>query len=373
MNNKKKIILISNTFNFFNVFMLNHIKHLSYKYALCICCKNAHFLKKKVPKNVLLINVNFIRGISFFNDIIAFFSLLLVFMVHRPNFSISFTPKVGLMVTIVSLITGTPKRFHWFTGQVWANSEGLKRIFFKLTDRLIFYFSHYVLVDGISQKRFLIKEKVISKDKSIVLHMGSVGGVDIKRFKLDIKKRAKLRKKLSITKKTFVFLCLGRINKDKGVVDLINAFKKIEKKHNVLLIFVGPLEDKNLKFITINQKNILHFDYSDKPENWYSLADLLCLPSYREGFGTVIIEAASCCLPALCSKIYGLNDSIIDGKTGFFHKVGIISSIKNKMIFAIKNKRLVKNCGKLARKRIKKDFNQKIITRELMKLINSSI
>ena len=373
MNNKKKIILISNTCNFFNVFMLNHIKYLSYEYVLCICCKNAQLLRKKVPKNVLLIDVNFNRNISLFNDIISFFSLLIVFLHHRPNFSISFTPKVGLMVAIISLITNTPKRLHWFTGQVWANSKGLKRIFFKLTDRLIFYFSHSVLVDGLSQRRFLIKEKVISKNKSTVLHMGSVGGVDIERFKINIKKRARLRKKLSINKKTFVFLYLGRVNKDKGVVDLINAFKKIQNKYNVLLIFVGPLEDKNLKFITINQKNILHFDYSDKPENWFLLADILCLPSYREGFGSVIIEAGACGLPALCSKIYGLYDTIIDGKTGFFHKAGIISSIKNKMIFAIKNKKLVKSWGKLARKRVVKDFDQRIITRELMKLINSSI
>lgn len=373
MSNKKKIILISNTYNFFNVFMLCHIKYLSNKYDLCICCKNAHLLKKKVPKSVLLKDVNFKRGISFFYDIIAIFSLLLVFMLQRPNLSISFTPKVGLMVAIVSLITNTQKRFHWFTGQIWANSKGLKRIFFKLTDRLIFYSSHIVLVDGISQRRFLIKEKVISKNESTVLHMGSVGGVDIKRFKLNFKKRAKLRNKLSINKKTFVFMYLGRINRDKGVVDLINAFKKIQNNQNILLIFVGPLEDKNLKFITINQKNILYFDYSDKPENWFSLADILCLPSYREGFGSVIIEAASCSLPALCSKVYGLYDTIIDGKTGFFHEPGKVRSIKNKMIFAIKNKKLVKKCGKLARKRVVKDFNQKILSRELMKLINLSI
>jgi glycosyltransferase involved in cell wall biosynthesis len=151
-------------------------------------------------------------------------------------------------------------------------------------------------------------------------------------------------------------LYLGRINKDKGIADLINAFKKIEKHYNVLLIFVGSIEDKNFKHLINNEKNILYFDYSDKPEDWFSLADMLCLPSYREGFGTVVIEAASCSLPSLCSKIYGLKDTIIDGRTGFFHKPGIVNSIKNKMIFAIKNKRLVKNSGKLARTRSAKRF-----------------
>ena len=371
--NKKKIILISNTSHFFNAFMLNHIKHLSNKYTLFICCNNVNFLKKKVPKNVLLIDINFSRGISLLNDIKAFLLLLFYFLLHRPYFSISFTPKVGFIVAIVSLFTITPRRFHWFTGQVWANKNGLKRIFFKLIDKLIFRLSNKVLIDGVSQRHFLIKENIISEEKSFVLHKGSVGGVDVKRFKFNSKKRIKLRNKLSITKKTFVFLSLGRIKKEKGVMDLVNAFKKIEKNYNILLIFVGPIEENNLKSLIKKKKNILHFNYSDKPEDWYSLADILCLPSHREGFGTVVIEAASCCLPSLCSKIYGLKDTIIDGKTGFFHKVGVVNSIKDKMIYIIKNKKLVKSFGKLARQRALEDFDQKIITTKLMHLINLSI
>ena len=373
MNKKKKIILISNTFSFFNAFMLNHVKNLSKRYNLCLCCENANLLKKKVPKNVLLINIDFGRGINLFRDIKSFFLLISLFLFHGPNFSISFTPKIGFMVAIVSFITITPKRFHWFTGQIWANSKGLKRIFFKSIDKLIYKLSNHVLVDSVSQRKFLIKENIISENKSIVLNKGSVGGVDLKKFRFNFKIRVKLRKKLSIGKNTFVFLYLGRINKDKGIADLINAFKKIEKHYNVLLVFVGSIEEKNFKHLINNEKNILYFNYSDKPEDWFSLADMLCLPSYREGFGTVVIEAASCSLPSLCSKIYGLKDTIIDGRTGFFHKPGIVNSIKNKMTFAIKNKKLVRNSGKLARTKVQKDFDQKIITKEFIKLINLSI
>ena len=114
-----------------------------------------------------------------------------------------------------------------------------------------------------------------------------------------------MRNKYSIPKDTFVFLYLGRINKDKGIDDLINVFNRIDKRLNFMLIFVGSVEEKKYFYKFKNQKNILHWIYK-KPEQWFSLSDILCLPSYREGFGTVIIEAAACGIPTLCSKIYGL-------------------------------------------------------------------
>ena len=80
MNKRFKIVLIANTSNFFNVFMLNHINKLSKKYDLFICCKDADKLKEKIPSNASLININFKRGISLFNDIAAFFITLFFFL-----------------------------------------------------------------------------------------------------------------------------------------------------------------------------------------------------------------------------------------------------------------------------------------------------
>jgi glycosyltransferase involved in cell wall biosynthesis len=373
MNKKLKLVLIANTSNFFKVFMLNHINILSKKYNLFICCNDVNNLKKKIPNNVSLINIRFERGISFLNDVKAFFITLFFFLKIKPNFSISFTPKIGFMVAIASFISRTSNRVHWFTGQIWANRKGLIKIFYKLIDKLIFFISHNVLIDGLSQRNFLIKENVVTKNKSIVLHKGSVGGVNTKKFRFNKKKRINLRSRLSISKNTFVFLYLGRINKDKGIIELIEAFKKIENKHKVLLIFVGSIEDKSLSHLFKKNKKILHFNYTNKPEEWFSVADILCLPSHREGFGTVVIEAASCGIPALCSNIYGLNDAITVNKTGFFHKVSSTNDIKKKMLYIINNKKLVKKYGKLARKKVLKNFEQSEITKFFLEFINSNI
>ncbi len=370
---KNKIVLIANTSNFFNSFMLQHIKQLSKKYKLFVCCNDAEKLKKLVPKEVSLVSINFKRGISLFSDLITFIITLFFFFKNKPDISISFTPKIGFMVSLSSFFARTPKRIHWFTGQIWYTKKGFARIFYRLIDKLIFLLSSYVLIDSFSQKKFLVKEKIISKNNSIVLHKGSVGGVNIEKFKFNKKKRIKLREKYFISKQTFVFLFLGRINKDKGVEDLIKAFKKIEKKYKTLLIFVGPIEDKEMANLFKNSKKILYFNFTSKPQDWFSIADILCLPSYREGFGTVIIEAASCGIPALCSNIYGLSDAIINNKTGFFHKVGSTDDIRKKMLYIIKNRKLVKKYGLSARKRVLQDFDQSLLAKKLLKHVNSNI
>jgi len=373
MNKNFKVVLISNTSHFFSSFMLNHIHELSKIYSVSICCNNADKLKKKVPSNISLININYVRGFSLINDLFAFLFTLFFFLKNKPNLSISFTPKIGLMVTISSFFARTPKRIHWFTGQIWANSEGLARIFFKSLDKLIYYLSDYVFIDGLSQRKFLIKEKIISRQNSIVFNKGSVGGVNISKFKYNDLKRSRLRKNYSIAKNTFVFLYLGRINKDKGIIELVDAFNNIKNMHNVLLVIVGSLEDKKIEQLVKNKNKILYFNYTDKPEEWLSLADVLCLPSHREGFGTVVIEAASCGIPSLCSNIYGLQDALIKDKTGFFHKVGNTNDIKKKMLYIVRNKKLVKKYGQFANKRVLKDFEQSVISKKFLKFISSNI
>ncbi len=365
MKKKPRLVLIANTSSFLRIYVLKHIETLSRGYKVYVCCNNANQLKNLVPRNVSLIEINFKRGISFFNDVITFFKTLFFFFTKKPNVSISFTPKIGFMVAVISFIARTPKRLHWFTGQIWVWKKGIRKIFFKSIDKLIFLCSNYVLIDSYPQKHFLIKEKVITDDKSIVLHKGSVGGVNIKKFKFNKKKRFKLRKKFSISKNTFVFLYLGRINKDKGLVELIKAFNLIQKNRNVMLILVGPLEDNSLIDLIKKNKKILYFTYTTKPESWFSFSDILCLPSHREGFGTVVIEAAACGIPTLCSKIYGLIDSIVPNKTGIFHKVGSKNDIKKKMIYILNNKKIFRKYGVFARARALKDFDQNLLSQKL--------
>ena len=373
MKKKQTIALITTTASTINAFMLKNIKKLSNHFNLLIFCNDAASLKKLVPKNVLLTNIKFTRRPNLIIDLNTFIILLYFLIKTKPYLTISITPKAGFITALSSFITRVSYRIHWFTGQLWITKKGFSRFFYKTLDRIVFNLSHHVLVDSHSQKKFLISNNIISKNKSTVLLHGSVGGVNIKKFKFKKTNRNLLRKKLKISKNDFTFLYLGRINKDKGIIDLIDAFKKIENFYRTFLVLVGPIEDINIKNFIKKNKKIIYVGETLVPEKWFSVADILCLPSYREGFGSVIIEAGSCNLPTLGSNIYGIVDAIEKNETGFFHKAGNVADIKNKMIFAIENKKLVKKYGQKARKRVQNKFDENLVGKKFLKFINSRI
>ena len=367
------IAIVSTTASTINAFMLCHINKLSSQYNLLILCDDAMSLKKKVPNNVVLNNIKFHRKPNLIIDIKTFFILLYFLIKNKPSLTISLSPKAGFLTALSSFITRVPYRIHWFTGQVWITKKGLVRRFYKIIDKIIFNLSSHVLVDSHSQRKFLISNNIISKNKSSVLFNGSVGGVNIKKFKFNNSNRYLKRRKFNISINDFVFLYLGRINKDKGIFDIIKAFEKIQEFDKIFLILVGPLEDKNIKNLIKDNKKIIYAGKTLVPEKWFSIADIFCLPSYREGFGSVIIEAGSCNLPTLGSNIYGINDAIKKDQTGFFHKAGCINDIQKKMLFVIKNKRLLKKYGKRARKRVEENFEENLISQKFLEFINSRI
>jgi glycosyltransferase involved in cell wall biosynthesis len=373
MKKKLTIALIATTASTINSFMLRNIKILSNQYNLLIFCSDAISLKKKTHKKVSLININFKRKPNLISDFTTFMILIYFLYKNKPNLTISISPKAGFITALSSFITKVPCRIHWFTGQLWVTKKGFIRFFYKTLDQIIFNLSHHVLVDSYSQKKFLILNNIISKKKSSVLLNGSVGGVNIKKFKYSTINRNLLRKKIKILKNDFTFLYLGRINKDKGIIDLINAFNKIKDFYSIFLVIVGPIEDDFIKNFIKKNKKIIYVGKTLTPEKWFSMADILCLPSYREGFGSVVIEAGSCNLPTLGSNIYGITDAIVKDQTGFLHKVGSISDIKKKMLYVIKNRKLLKKYGKRARKRVEKKFEENLISEKFLEFIKSRI
>jgi len=373
MKQKLTIVLVSTTAFTIGAFMLNHIKKLSSYYDLLIFCNNATSLKKKVPSNVSLVNLNFHRKPNLIIDLKTFLILTYLMIKNKPSLTISLSPKAGFLTAISSFITRVPCRIHWFTGQIWITKKGLARKFYKIIDKVIFNLSLHVLVDSHSQRKFLISNNIISKKKSSVLLNGSVGGVNIKKFKFSNLDRITKRRKFNISTNDFVFLYLGRINKDKGIIDIIEAFHGIQKLHKAFLFLVGPIEDNDIKNLIKDNEKIIYEGKTFTPEKWFSVADIFCLPSYREGFGSTIIEAGSCKLPALGSNIYGINDAIIKNKTGFFHKPGNVNDIKKKMLFVLKNRNLLKILGQKARKRVELNFEENLLTTKLLEFFNSKI
>jgi len=363
MINRKSICFVATVEFAVSAFLLSHLKELSKHYDLTVIVnlKNPNFLIDK-KLDIKLVNINFSREINIISDLLSLVQLAYLFLIKKYDAVHSITPKAGLLAMIASFLTFTPVRVHCFTGQVWSTKSGLSRLFLKLIDKIIGNLSTQNIVDSKSQYDFLVKENVLNKDKALVLGSGSVSGVDLLKFKPNTKVKVTLRKKLKISPASFIFVFLGRLNSDKGIHDLINAFILTDLKSAYLLL-VGPDEENISSKFKGNQSNIIFSGLISSPQDFLAVSDVLCLPSYREGFGNVVIEAAATGVPSIVSNIYGLSDAIVLNKTGLAHEPHDVQEITKLMKSLFNNRKLVMDLGKAAKKRAISEFDSKILVK----------
>lgn len=361
MKNKVKICFVATVDSAITSFLAHHLKQLAKLYDTTIITNtnNTDFLSQ-IGIDANLVHIKFSRKIDFFADVYCLLKLVQIFMKTGFASVHSITPKAGFLAMLAARICFIPTRVHTFTGQVWASEAGLKRSFLKFIDRLLGKMTTHNFVDSPSQRDFLVRQKVLRKQKSIVFGSGSVSGIDLNRFMSNKDIRVKVRLELAIPKGAFVFIYLGRLNQDKGILDLARAFAKIQNSKSFLLI-VGQDEGdfvEKINIINIHKSSQVKFvNFTSKPEDYLAASDVLCLPSYREGFGNVIIEAAAMGIPAIASNIYGISDAIINEQTGLLHAPGNIKSIFDAMEYLSTKPKLVKKYGDAAMKRVKAEFD----------------
>lgn len=320
--------------------------------------------------NILPVGIK--RQISSWYDLLALWQLIRLFHKHRFDIVHSVTPKAGLLAMMASAITGIGIRIHTFTGQVWATKTGLARAMLKSFDKFIACLSTNILIDSPSQRTFLIKEGVVKALKSDVLLEGSISGVDLQRFKPNDEARNRIRTSLSISENDVVFLFIGRLNRDKGVLDLAQAFSKAADIHrNARLLLVG-VDEANLtgeiKDVTSGHEDKVSFvSFTSSPEEYMAASDVLCLPSYREGFGNVIIEAAAVGIPTIGSNIYGISDAVVDGETGMLFEVKNINELQKCMQKLIVDNALRAKLGVAAKDRVIKSFSSQKLSEAWLK------
>jgi glycosyltransferase involved in cell wall biosynthesis len=241
----------------------------------------------------------------------------------------------------------------------------------KAADQCIAALATDVLVDSPSQRRFLIQEGVVSAQGSIVLGEGSICGVDTQRFSLSRPVRQQVRTDLGSTNDALVCLYLGRLNRDKGVLDLAAAFAQVANKHpKAELWVVGPDEDDMFaqmqSLLGMCKQQVRRVGYTNEPERFMQAADLFCLPSYREGFGSSVIEAAACGVPALVSRIYGLTDAVVEGQTGWMYEARNVQDLAVQLDALLEEPTQLQIRGEAARANVARVFAQSLITNAML-------
>jgi glycosyltransferase involved in cell wall biosynthesis len=280
------------------------------------------------------------RKISLLRDLAALFGLYRLFRRERFDLVVSAAPKAGLLGMLGAFCAGVKRRVHIFQGEVWASRRGVMRAVLKTADRM----TVACVID--------------------VLGAGSIGGVDMRRFRPDPALRQDFRTANGIPEDATVCLFIGRLTTDKGVFDLARAFATCGGENPRLwLVLAGPDEDgiaASLRSVLAGDvaRRILIHGFTPAPERYLAAADFLCLPSYREGFPMVILEAAASGLPSIGSQIYGVSDAIVDGETGLLVPPGDAAQLAAAMSRLACDEERRRRLASAARARVEREFSQ---------------
>lgn len=357
---RKRICMLAATPLTIHFFLKPHLIALAKEHdvTLVLNLKNDTYLP---PLNlpVEVIDISIARKISPVADLSCLFALIGLFRKNQYDLLITVVPKAGLLGMLAGAFSGISKRIHIFQGEVWANRSGFGRWLLKTCDWITASLATHVLAVSASERQFLVREGVVDETRIEVLGKGSIGGVNLTRFVSDSNKKAEVRTKLNIPQDAIVILFMGRLVADKGIHELVQAYCQAAKQNaNLYLLLVGPDEEGEFNKIDFGnlENQIRSVPYTNEPESYLAAADFLCLPSHREGFGVVIIEAAAMGIPSIGSNIYGISDAIIAEQTGLLFECSNALALQECIERFVKDPEFRKSLGHQARVNVEEHF-----------------
>jgi glycosyltransferase involved in cell wall biosynthesis len=310
---------------------------------------------------VRTIEIPIMRKISPVADLRALWALYTVFRRERFDIVHTVTPKAGLLGIVAGFLARIPVRIHTFQGELWAHRKGVMRQILRGLDMLIARLATHLTIVSRTERQFLEDNGVLPHGKAQVLGEGTICGVNLGRFTLATGQRQEARLRLRLDEADQVFLFLGRLCADKGLPALAEATARLlPSRPRLRLLVVGPDEEDMLAQLTsrFGERSgaVQIHPFTRTPEDYIAAADVLVLPSLREGFGMVILEAGAMAVPSIGSDIYGIRDAIVDGETGLLFPPQDVEALALTMERLIDEPELRSRLGAAAKARVVRDF-----------------
>ena len=368
----KKLIRITTVPDSLRGLLEGQLKFMSDKYEVIGVSSDSFMLNEvKIHEGIKVVPINMVRTIAPFKDLKALIQLYFLFKNEKPLIVHTHTPKAGVLGMIAAKIAGVPNRLHTVGGLPLLLAKGNKRKLLNFVEKVTYTCATEVFPNSFGLKEIILEHNFCNSSKLKVLANGSSNGINIKYFDPSLfteNKKYELKSNLGVDKNDLVFIFIGRLVSDKGINELINAFKRLNNEvASIKLILVGPLEShldpldkKTIKEIESNN-NIINIGLQNDIRPYFSIADILVFPSYREGFPNVVMEAGAMGLPSIVSNINGCNEIIKEGENGWIIPVKDEEAIYNKMKFCIENPKEVVKVANKSRELITSRYEQKII------------
>ena len=346
-------------------------------YKFFVVCSESEYLAAYAKENDFDYRVlPVLRSINPIQDIKTVIGICRYIKQKQIGIVVGHTPKGGLLSMIAGWLMRVPKRIYFRHGLVYQTSRGLKRFILMSVDRLASLCATKIVCVSPSVLQHSIHDHLASPSKQIILHKGTCCGIDTEgKFNpgnIDLQKLSRMKSKWRIADDDWVIGYSGRLVRDKGIIELVRAFRDVKKANaHYKLLLVGMFEVRDALPDDVQQdiKNdtqIVWTDFQNSDmEYFYAMMNVYVLASYREGFPTGILEAQSMQVPVITTRATGCCDSIQEGITGLFveHDVAQLADA----IRSIHDARSSVD-GQKAREWVRKNFENHIVWNEIEKL-----
>ena len=310
------------------------------------------------------------RKITPLQDLRCLVQLVRFLRKEQPYFVHSHTPKAGIIGMLAAYIARVPVRMHTVAGMPLMEATGFKRRILNLVERINYFCATRVYPNSKGLQDFIIQSTFCKATKLKVLGSGSSNGIDTTYFDPDQvseNQKETLKKELHIKSTDYVYCFVGRLVKDKGIDELIQAFAAISDKNKAAkLILVGhteadldPLLPETLHSIEFNE-NIIEVGFQNDVRPYLSIAHVFTFPSYREGFPNVVLQANAMGIPCIVSDINGCNEIISSGDNGLIIPSKNSSILQEKMELISTDPNQIKLNKTEIRALIKTKFERKV-------------
>lgn len=355
-------------------FFIPQLKYLSENgFDVSVICSSDDTLQSELGKKIHFIPVDMPRGLSIFKSISVIRKLIKIFKQESFNFIQYSTPNAALYGAIAAKICRVKIRNYHLMGFRYLGAKGILKVILKFLEKITCRLSSSIECVSKSNLELGVAEGIFAKNKATVVWNGSTGGIDLDRFSIENRTewRNEIRNKLGYSKNDFIYGFVGRITKDKGIDELLEAF--LNSAHNAKLLMVGEFENEqelNQELLSNAKSNnqIKFVGAVNDVEKYFAAIDMLVLPSYREGFGNVVIESAAMGTPAIVSDIPGPRDAVIPNKTAILVPPNNTMALEN--IFSTVSKETIKSLGKEAADFSKNNFDQNILNKYILERKN---
>lgn len=347
-----------------------------------ICADDAD-LTSFLPDETNFIPVDFTRVLNPLKDLKVLYQLFRIFRKEKFNLVQYSTPRAALLGSIASFSARVPIRIYLLWGLYYEGQRGIKKRIFKLFEKTTCLLSTCVLPNSHEMVEIVEQQGLAKKSKCEVILNGSACGADLEEFNPEKWKhsRKQMRGRLKIPQDGIVIGVFGRLTGDKGVNEIVAAFRKMSQElDNVFLLVVGRQEEKDK--LLPETEEIIKTHPQIRTLGWqktllpcYATIDIFCLPSYREGFPQSPLEAQAMKLPVVCTNVMGSREAIVNNQTGFLAKPRSSKALVEPLKKLILDLQLRKTMGQKGRKRVEQMFDRKDMVQAMvehrLKLLSS--